>query len=100
MSFEISSVVVGSGVLVVSVVCDGTVASDCCTVFVSISSTALVASVVLGVVTSGCCTVFVSDVSFVASVVGTSGGTCVTVTLSVIGDDTVVSGVSLAVCRF
>lgn len=97
MSFEISSVVVGSGMPVVSVVCDGTVVSNCCTVFVSISSTALVVSVVRGVVSSGCCTVFVSDVSFVASVVGTSNGTCVTVMLSVIGDGTVVS---LAVCRF
>lgn len=72
-------------------------------VFVSISSTASVDSVVRGVVSSGCCMVFVSilsDVSFIAGMVVASGGTCVTETLSVTGEGTVVSGVSLDVCRF
>ena len=98
MSFEISSVVVGSAVLVISIViCDGIVTSDCCTVFVSISS---IGSVVRSVVFSGCCMVFASifsdDLSFIADTVVASG---VTVTLSVIGVG-VVSRMSLAACKF
>lgn len=72
-------------------------------VFVSIFSIMMVVSVRRGVVSSDCCMIFVSifsDVSFIASIVVASGGTCITVTLLVIGGDIVVSDVSFAVCRF